>query len=67
MIFLRDFYDKDRRVNTGHKWVWGVHAICYTYVAWIYFFTNAVAEEKSEYSKMWIPLDMILTINIAFY
>ena len=67
MIFLKDFYDPAGRVNTGNKWVWGVHLVCYSYVAVIYLGTDARVKEESDASKMWIPLDMILTVLIAIY
>jgi hypothetical protein len=67
MIFLRDFYDKERKVNTNHSWVWLVHAISYSYVTYVYYFTDLKEKESSETTKMWIPLDIILTINITLY
>ena len=67
MIFLRHFYDEKRKVNTGHKWVWGVHFISYSVIIYYYFFTDSVDREASESSKIWIPLDILLTVNIAIY
>jgi hypothetical protein len=31
-IFLRHFYDEERRVNTNHWWVWCIHFMVYPYV-----------------------------------
>ena len=64
---MRDFYDHQGRVNTKNKWVWVVHAISYTYVLYVYIFTDARNVSVSETSKMWIPLDIILTIFICMY
>jgi hypothetical protein len=67
MIFLRDFYDEYRKVNTKHRWVWYFHIFSYSYIIYIYYFTNARLIEASESAKIWIPLDIILTFNIALY
>jgi hypothetical protein len=67
MIFLRHFYDEKRKVNTGHKWVWIVHFFSYMVIIYYYFCTDAVKREASESSKIWIPLDILLTVNIAIY
>ena len=67
MIFLRNFYDENRRVNTKHRWVWYVHILSYSYIICVYCFTTARYEDASESSKIWIPLDIILTFNIAMY
>lgn len=67
IIFLRDFFDKDRRVNTGHRWVWYFHLVSYSYIIYVYLGTDARLKDSSESSKIWIPLDIILTFNIAGY
>lgn len=67
MIFLRDFYDDERRVNTSHYWVWYIHLISYLYAGYAYYLTDMVKRESSGSTKMWIPLDMILTVNISLY
>ena len=67
MLFLRNFYDDNREVNTKNKWVWGIHAINYPYILYVYCFTDAVKVDNSELRKIWIPLDIILTINITLY
>ena len=67
MVFLRNFYDENRRVNNKHRWVWYVHVVSYAYIIWVYLFTDAQANESSDFSKIWIPLDIILTFNIALY
>jgi hypothetical protein len=67
MIFLREFYDKERRVNTKNKWVWGVHLISYLYVIWAYYFSGLRDQETSDNIKIWIPLDILLTFNISLY
>ena len=67
MIFLRHFYDEKRKVNTGHKWVWGVHFVSYSVIIYYYFFTDSVQRDSSESSNIWIPLDILLTINVAIY
>ena len=67
MIFLRHFYDDKRKVNTGHKWVWGVHFISYSVIIYCYFFTDSVQRDASESSKIWIPLDILLTVLILVY
>ena len=67
MIFLRDFYDENRKVNTKNQWVWYVHIISYAYIIYMYCFTGIALEGASESSKIWVPLDILLTINIALY
>jgi len=67
MVFLKDFYDENRRVNTKNTWVWGVHAISYAFTIYIYIFTDAAKNDKSESRRIWIPLDCILTCCIAGY
>ena len=67
MIFLRDFYDEDRNVNTKNQWVWYVHIVSYSYIIYIYCFTDVAIGGSSESSKIWVPLDIFLTINISLY
>ena len=43
MIFLREFYDKERRVNTKNNWLWGVHFVFYVYVIYEYYFSGKLA------------------------
>ena len=66
-IFLREFYDKNHRVQTKHKWVWVVHALNYPYICYVYFTGDAFEKDKSTARRMWIPLDIILTVLIVFY
>ena len=47
MIFLKSFFDENNRVNTRNKWVWVTHLISYSYVAYIYAFTDARFRERS--------------------
>ena len=67
MIFLKEFYDENRKVNTSNKWVWYVHIVSYSYIIYIYFGTDARFRDASESSKIWVPLDILLTFNIAMY
>ena len=67
MIFLRDFYDENRKVNTKNQWVWYVHIVSYAYIIYIYCFTGIAIQEASEASRIWVPLDILLTLNIALY
>ena len=67
MIFLKDFYTPERKINTANKWVWIVHLFSYMYVIHVYFFTDARMVETSDSTKMWIPLDILLTFNISLY
>ena len=67
MIFLHHFYNDDGTVNTRNNWVWGVHAISYAYVLYVYLGTDAARWEHSLATLMWIPLDCILTLNIFIY
>lgn len=67
MIFLRNFYDENRRVNTKHRWVWIFHLFSYMYIIYAYYLTGDRLIDASESSKIWIPLDIILTFNIALY
>lgn len=68
MIFLRDFYDENRKVNTKNQWVWYVHILSYAYIIYTYI-ANDLFENggDSESAKIWVPLDIILTFNIAMY
>ena len=47
MIFLKNFYTPDRKVNTANKWVWVVHLFSYMYSIHIYCFTDARNVETS--------------------
>lgn len=67
MVFLRDFYDENRKVNQRHRWVWYFHIVSYSYIIYVYYLTDARLIDASESSKIWIPLDIILTFNIALY
>lgn len=67
MIFLRQFYDEKRRVNTKNNCVWGIHFIFYCYVIYAYYFSGKLAAETSDNIKIWIPLDVLLTFNITLY
>ena len=67
MIFLRSFFDENRRVNTKNQWLWGVHFIFYVYVIYEYYFSGKLAQETSDNIKIWIPLDILLTFNITLY
>ena len=66
-IFIKNFYDENRHVNTKNKWVWGIHALNYPYIMYVFYFTEAAAIDETLSSKIWIPLDCLLTINIALY
>lgn len=67
MVFLRDFYDENRKVNTKNQWVWYVHIVSYAYIIYMYCFTGIAMDGDSEASKIWVPLDIILTFNISMY
>ena len=67
MIFLKDFYNEHDHVNTKNNWVWYLHAVSYTYIIFVYFFTDAAKIDRSEASKMWVPLDILLTGCIFLY
>jgi len=41
--------------------------ISYAYIIYIYQFTDAASRESSQNTLIWIPLDIILTFNIALY
>lgn len=47
--------------------MWFIHALNYPYILYIYFFTDAVSQDNFPTRKIWIPLDIILTINITLY
>ena len=67
LLFLSEFFNEERTINFKHKWVWVIHAISYAYITYIYYFTDAVYMEPSDARKMWVPLDIILTICITCY
>ena len=47
MIFLKDFYDEERKVSTKNQWVWLVQVFSYTYIMYIYIITDARVIETS--------------------
>jgi len=55
--------DDNERLKTSfiHIWVWAAMIFTYFYVAFVYFYTDAVQQDISEGSQMWIPVDMLLT------
>jgi len=67
MMFLKSFYDSEQRVNTKNKWVWVIHLISYSYITYKYYKIDPEAISVSQMAQMWIPLDIILTFNIALY
>jgi len=67
LIFKRHFLGTDRKINKGHKWIWWFNLVSYSYIFYVYFFTNAKEESDSDYSKCWIPLDCILMALVAMY
>ena len=69
MFFLREFYDAKGKVSTKNSWVWVVHAINYPYIIYVYLQSEIYGKyiDGSEARRMWIPLDIILTILIVFY
>jgi len=67
MIFLRDFYDVNGKVNTKNTCVWYIHIVSYAYIIYEYSHHSYHSDQSTELSEMWIPLDIILTINIFFY
>ena len=67
IVFLRHFYDRTGLINKSHSWVWIVHSITYPYAIYTYFFTDMYESETSQTTKIWIPLDVIVTISIVLY
>ena len=70
-IFLKNFYDENRMVNTKNKWVWIVNMISYVYILFKYDQLDDQQDsdnlDLSVSSQIWIPLDCILTFNIMLY
>ena len=60
-------------MNKAHLWLWVLSAISYSYVIYMYYFTNIAsdcnrsAESWSDYMKCWIPLDIMLMSFVAVY
>jgi hypothetical protein len=67
LFFKRHFLDSKRKINRGHKWIWIFNLGSYSYISYVYFFTDAKKNSKSDYSKCWIPLDLILMALVAMY
>lgn len=76
MIFLREFYVvyHDAETNSYHQklnvksiWVWYFHFVSYSYIIFVYFFTDAAESDRSHASRMWVPLDILLTASIFAY
>ena len=65
-LFLRHFYTDDRKVNTGYKWVWMIHLIVYPYVIWRYMQAKDDDEESAS-RRVWIPMDITITVSVAIY
>ena len=66
-LFLKNFFGPDGKLNLDHLWVWAVLAASYSYVLYQLKFTDIVSKDLSQSSKMWIPLDILLTLGIALY
>jgi len=66
-LFLKNFFLHDGKLNLDHQWVWAVLAASYGYIIYSYFLTDIVSKDHSQSSKMWIPLDILLTAGIALY
>ena len=69
-VFLRNFFDEKRRVNTKHSWVWLIHVVVYTYV--IYAFLehhNLPHQEQDPFISrhVWIPMDICLSTFVFMY
>lgn len=70
MVFLRRFYDEHGHVNTSNQWVWYVHFIFYPYVIYSFYIdciTPVEHREKLQSRRVWIPMDLILTLCIGIY
>ena len=69
-VFLRNFYDNQRRVNTKHSWVWVIHVCVYSY--FIYAFLehhNLPHREQDPFISrhVWIPMDICLSTFVFMY
>jgi hypothetical protein len=67
IVFLRDFFDAEGRICQKHSWIWVIHFFSYSYIIYALACTDIVKRDQSLASKMWIPLDIFLTINIYLY
>ena len=67
MIFLKNFLTSERKINTNNSWVWVVHALNYPYIFYVFYFTDARQNCNSLAKKIWIPLDMLLTLGVTMY
>jgi hypothetical protein len=67
LIFKRHYLGRDRKIYKGHKWIWIFNLISYSYIIYVYNFTDAKTNSNSDYSKCWIPLDCILMALVAMY
>lgn len=67
-IFIRHLYDKERKINTKHVWIWGLHILAYLGCGFIYF-NNVFLEDtsKNEARIVWIPMDFMLTIFVGAF
>jgi hypothetical protein len=66
-LFKRKFLDDERKVNSAHKWLWVVSFASYTYIIYMYYFTDICTRSNSDYMKSWIPLDIMLMVLVAIY
>jgi hypothetical protein len=57
----------ERKINSSHKWLWYGSAGSYTYIIYVYYFTDAADLSSSDYMKSWIPLDIMLMFFVSIY
>lgn len=67
LVFKRHFLGPDRKISKGGMWIWWFNLVSYSYIFYVYFFTDAKENSQSDYSKCWIPLDCILMALVAMY
>ena len=66
-IFKRKFLNDERKMNSAHIWLWALSAVSYSYIIYMYYFTDITETSHSDYMKCWIPLDIMLMFFIAVY
>ena len=68
MLITNLIGDNDRiHASYIHILVWVALIFSYFYVAYVYFYTDAVQRDQSEASQMWIPVDMLFTTLLYIY
>ena len=56
-------------MSMRNLWVWVLHLLAYSYVCFMYFYDRSLGEQgdPDERRKVWVALDLMLTMGIGAY